>query len=123
MSKKSRTKAKEERLKKKRARKQARQAMYERYKLEGRNKKSKRFVSNSRNKKTVKSTKHPHGKCGNIGCEKCHGIYFRPFLVVHGENALWLSWDLDVPHRLWKKWQSLSWEQQKLAAKGFRVFV
>lgn len=77
MSKKSKAKAKEERLKKKRARKAAMKSQYAAYALAGDNSKRKR----ARKKRHVLSgISHPNGKCGNAGCDACHPWRLRVIL-------------------------------------------
>jgi hypothetical protein len=78
MSKKSRAKGKQKRLKEKRARKAAMKAQYQRFAGMGANSKSKRF--RSRVKKTIRAISHPDGSCGNSGCIKCHKINYQGFL-------------------------------------------
>lgn len=101
------TKKQKERLAKKRALKQQKAALYESYKRAGKNKLSKRFRRNQ--KKLVKDHDHPQGVCGNPGCEKCHGVSFRPYLKK-GKPC-------DMPHRLYLKWQKLTPVQQKEEAE------
>lgn len=109
MSKKSRTKAKDKRNKEKAARKAAMRARYERWRDEGKNNKSFRARKAAAARKGMRSRTHPHGMCGNPGCEKCYGIHFKGFLVK-GEPR-------NMPQRMWLKWQKLTKEERKAASK------
>ena len=71
MSKKSKAAQKQKRLAKKRARKAANKARYEELQRLGQNSKSKRFRGQTKRKKLARTTSHPEGTCGNIGCQKC----------------------------------------------------
>ena len=104
MSKASKTKSKEKRKKDKAARKAAQTAIYVGYMKQGTNGKSKR----SRKKSLgagISAMSHPDGKCGNMGCIKCFGIYFRPFLSK-GEP-------LNMPNWMWLKWDKLDKTEKK----------
>lgn len=112
MSKKSKTKSKERRLKDKAQRKATQRALYESYMKQGKNTKSKRAVKNSKatKSKRVSNISHPDGKCGNPGCMKCFGIYFKAFLTG--------GLPRNMPHWMWLRWNSLSKEDRKIASKG-----
>jgi hypothetical protein len=73
MSKKSKARAKDQRLKEKRGRKAAMAAQYEAWSREGKNKKSKRNRLVAGRVRLVRDVDHPDGPCGNIGCLKCNG--------------------------------------------------
>lgn len=78
MSKKSKKAARNKRLLAKRAKKAAQKARYQKFAEMGKNTKSKRF--RAKGKKTARKKDHPNGPCGNVGCIKCFGINFKPFL-------------------------------------------
>jgi hypothetical protein len=98
MSKNSRAKSKQERLKKKRAKKAATKARYQKYAEAGRNKKSKRFKSKKR--KTISKKDHPNGRCGNPGCIRCFGLRAERFLVDGVPRGM--------PHKIWLKWKEMT---------------
>lgn len=80
MSKASRNRSKEKRLKEKMSRKRAKKALYESYAKAGANKKSKRF-KNKAVKKLSNGVSHPDGEnCGNPACKRCYGVYYGGFL-------------------------------------------
>jgi hypothetical protein len=97
MGKKSLTKSKEERRKKKRARKEAMYARFQEYIRKGQNSKSKRFVRKEQKGKSVSLISHPLGKCGNVGCKRCFGINFNPFLEdgkpVNMPRWMYIAWE------------------------------
>lgn len=96
MSKKSQAGGKQKRLKEKRARKDAMQAKYKRFAELGQNSGSKR--SKKAIKKPISLVSHPSGRCGNVGCKKCHSINFKPFLNKDGTPN-------GMPHWMWKAWK------------------
>ena len=98
MSKKSKAKAKRKRRDKKRARKATQQALYDSYKKQGINTKSKRARKSAKNK-GPKATNHLDGRCGNIGCIKCHGVHMKPYLRKGKPNRM-PSW----MYKLWSRW-------------------
>ena len=75
MSKKSKALNKQKRLDKKRAIKAANKARYAELKRLGQNSKSIRFKKNAKKNKKAKTTDHPLGRCGNIGCKKCSPLF------------------------------------------------
>ena len=117
MSKKSKTKAKEKRLKDKAQRKATQRALYESYMKQGKNTKSKRARKNSKatKSKRVTTESHPDGQCGNPGCTKCFGVYFKAFLVRRQPH--------NMPQWMWLLWEKLSKEEKKSAVKGKFVVV
>lgn len=109
MSKKSKTKSKERRKREKATRKAAQRARYEAYMRAGQNSKSKRSRISSKKKPRGPSTiSHPDGRCGNVGCTKCFGVHFKPFLVKGQPKGM--------PQWMWLRWQKLSPEERKRAA-------
>ena len=94
MSKKCKTQAKERRLREKRARKESQKLRYKSYAVAGGNSKSKRYSRNSSNR--TLSTAHSLGKCGNIGCIRCFGVNFNPFLVKGKPHRM--------PQRMYIRW-------------------
>lgn len=105
MSKKSKKASKLKRAAEKRARKAAKRALYESYRDKGQNTKSKRARAKAKQGKSLRPRNHPHGPCGNVGCIKCFGIRYKPFLVK-GEPK-------GMPHWMWLRWKELSREEQR----------
>lgn len=99
MSKTSKKATKKKNMAAKRARKDAQRARYKKFAEMDQNKKSKR--STSKKRKTAMMTNHPFGKCGNIGCEKCFGVRFGPWLDETGTKLL-----PGHPHHIWLKWEA-----------------
>ena len=86
------------------ARKAAMKAQYKAYAESGKNDKSVRQKRKGTERK-AKLRLHPTGPCGNVGCEKCFGIDFKPYLKdgeAHG-----------MPHRIWLKWEQFSGRKRK----------
>ena len=72
MSKKTKTRAKQERAMQKASRKAQMKAQYSAWAMEGLNKKTDRAMRRVSGSPVVKDVKHPDGPCGNVGCLKCH---------------------------------------------------
>lgn len=107
MSKSSKTKAKLKRRLVKAARKSEQQKRYAHYMKLGQNTKSKRSRVNAKGKAGLLGD-HPLGQCGNVGCIKCYGVHYRPFLKKGQPNHM--------PHWMWRRWNNLTDQEQKIAA-------
>ncbi len=83
MSKKSKAKARLERLKKKRGVRATNQRAYEGYIADGKNSKSKRN-RRAGAKRIVKDNKHAIDHCGNLGCKSCYPMINDPKLAKPG---------------------------------------
>jgi len=81
MSKKAKSASKARRLTAKRAKKNAMHAKYESFARDGITKGSKRATLRGKRKVAFRVVSHPYGTCGNVGCIRCHGINFRPWLI------------------------------------------
>ena len=102
MSAKAKAKAKLKRRKEKSTKKAQKKALYESYREKGINSKSFR---QSKKSKTVKGIQlrvsHGPNRCGNIGCTKCNGINFTPFLNSKGQSE-------HMPNWMWRKWKAVA---------------
>jgi hypothetical protein len=75
MSRKSRSQAKDRRLKDKRAKKETERAKYKGYAEQGVTKGSKRArMKRRRQEKKLNVIGHPLGPCGNVGCSSCSDV-------------------------------------------------
>lgn len=77
MSKLSKNRSAEKRLRAKRAQKASMAALYESYAKSGNNRKSKRTARKIRASNKMRNRLHPQIPCGNIACKRCYEN-FRP---------------------------------------------
>lgn len=73
------------------------QARFDSFRGLAANRKSKRSARKGKAiVKTVQVEKHIHGSCTNVGCIKCYGINFNPFLVkgipYHMPQWMYMKW-------------------------------
>lgn len=119
MSKKTKAKSKLKRRSEKAARKAAQRAKYESFMKAGKNTKSKRFQLKTSRSYKIRPRTHPNGKCGNVGCMKCHGIPFHRFL----RNKI----PYKMPQWMWLKFKEVDKEECKRwiekNVKRFRSYV
>lgn len=70
-------------------------------------------MSKDNQKKSVTSVSHPFGKCGNIGCKKCFGVYYKPWLSKGKPR--------NMPHWMWLRWVELNDVDKRKAINGKSV--